>query len=143
MNDRKKLRAIIGTNTLRDAAKEIYNIGSQGGKHHDATARALGSRMLKEIESSILEEAIDQGMTPTTIARELRALVRGDATEDRLSFDQKKFGIETLLRIGIGGGYAPVKSEHTEKKMEAYLIGVIVDGGVKPESTTEPAIAQG
>lgn len=101
LRDQEFLTAYQETGSLKEAAKKVSKIGSQGAKDPERSAEAAGSQRLRNIELSILEAAAENGITPTTVAKKIKELLDD---KDLKNVDK---GITHSLKIGVGGGYTP------------------------------------
>ena len=114
------LNALEKTGSPKEAAKLVGRIGSQGALNPEHSAESMGTKRLKQVEESILEAALEQGVTPKKVAKEIKNLL------DHIKPEAKDKGITHALKIGVGGGYAPEKNinfnvEVTKEEREAGL----------------------
>ena len=135
------LTALKATGSPKEAAKIVGKIGSQGSKNIENSAAVMGTKRLKQVNLSILDAALKNGITPDKVAKKINNLLdakkivrqfkKGDLEyeyeEDNVKALDK--GIEHSLKIGVGGGYAP----------EKHIVGTIslnklLDEANKPQS---------
>ena len=107
IRDTNFITAVMETGSIKEAAKRVGKIGSQGAKNPEHSAESMGSQRLQSLEMSMVDALLAQGVTPKKIA---------ERTDDLLESQDPQFidkGITQSMKMGLGGGYAAEKTINT------------------------------
>ena len=107
--DNQRFKALQKSKSTREFGYKVGNIGSKGGKNLDRSATETGSQILSSLATDLLAK-LDEGEIKFS---EKVVGVLKNASEGKLdikTFDQMKWAVEQGLKVGVLGGYAPMKS---------------------------------
>lgn len=105
LRDVKILKASQIAKDNKELGYMTGNPGKNGSKNPDKSAVVLASQNLAKLNLSMLDALAEQGVTPVKIAKK----IDGQLDSTRPEIIDK--GIIHSLKIGVGGGYAPEKSQ--------------------------------